>query len=133
MPAKAIERNRNHPDGRNRVCLPPASQPMTAKKFTATPWEAAHESQTLRGAPIRRETWQATTIPKPHFMCARSATASKECSPNIARARPIGDENAQQSTTCSEGRSETVRPLSRKVWSHPVLLVANSPLFKEVR
>ena len=83
--------------------------------------------------PIRRETWQATTIAKPHFMCARSATASKECSPNIARARPRGDENAQQSTTFSEWRSETVRPLSRKVWSHPVLLVANSSLFKEVR
>jgi hypothetical protein len=57
----------------------------------------------------------------------------QEYSPNIARARPRGDENARQSATCSEGRSGTVRPLSRKVWSHPVLLVANSPLFKEVR
>jgi hypothetical protein len=66
-------------------------------------------------------------------VCAKCDGEQEVLTKRCPRARPRGDENAQQSTTCSEWRSETVRPLSRKVWSHPVLLVANSSLFKEVR
>ena len=47
--------------------------------------------------------------------------------------KPTGVENAQQYPISSQWRSEAVRNLRRKVWSHSVLLLANFPLFKEVR
>jgi chromosome partitioning protein len=46
------------------------------------------KSNSARGAPMRRRTWQATTIPKPYFTYVRSATASKRSSPTTTHARP---------------------------------------------
>ena len=71
IPAKAIEHNRNHPDGRNHVCPPPASQPLTAKKSTATPWEVAHESQTLRAVRLYAARPGRALRSRSHTSCVR--------------------------------------------------------------
>jgi hypothetical protein len=52
IPAKTIERNRHNPDGRNHRRAHRQTTPMTAKTSTASPWEAAHESQTLRAVSL---------------------------------------------------------------------------------
>jgi hypothetical protein len=44
-----------------------------------------------------------------------------------------GNKNARQSSICFERRSQALRYLWRTIWSRPELLLANRPLFKEVR
>ncbi len=66
------------------------------------------------------------------FTRARSATAKRRA-PATTHARLTGDNNAQRSPISLQRRSQALRDLRRQVWPHPVLLLANRPLFKEVR
>ena len=84
-------------------------------------------------ARTRRETWRITTIPKPHFTCARGATANKGCPGITTHAKPTGEENAQQPPMPSPRHSEALRHLWREVRSNPVLLLASCALFQNVR
>lgn len=68
------------------------------------------------------------------FRAVRSSTAHRGA-PSTTRASPQEAKNAQQSALLSSSAwcSEALRDLWRKVWSHPVLLLANCPLFEEMR
>lgn len=71
---------------------------LQVNKSIAPPREAANESlSSAPGVPICHATWQATTIPKAHFTCARRATANRRRAPSTTHARPTGAKNAQQS------------------------------------
>ena len=82
---------------------------------------------------ITQAPWELDTNSHALHFTWRSATVNKGCSPNGTHARPTGGENAQESPISSEWRSEAMRHLRRKIWSHPAPLLANCLLFKEVR
>jgi hypothetical protein len=66
------------------------------------------------------------------FTGARSATAERPA-PATTHARLRGDNNAQRFPISLHWRSQALRYLRRQVWPHPALLLANRPLFKEMR
>jgi hypothetical protein len=66
------------------------------------------------------------------FTRARSATAERRA-PATTHARLRGDNNAQRSPISLQWRSQALCDLRRQIWPHPLLLLANRPLFKEVR
>jgi hypothetical protein len=66
------------------------------------------------------------------FTGSRGATAKRRA-PATAHARLRGDNHAQRPSISLQRRSQALRDLRRQVWPHPALLLANCPLFKEVR
>jgi len=110
-PATTIERRGDEPDGRNHAFASPATAPVTERKSASSLREAQGSAS---------------------HVCEMRRRAKASLN-HTAQPKPIGGENAQRSSMSFEQRSQALRHLRRKVWPHPALLLANRPLFKEVR
>lgn len=133
IPAKETERNRDEPNGLNPACVPPANRPCDSEEGLPLRLRRRHTRVKLCSrCPYAPPDLADHYDPEGFFTCARSVTADKRRTPTN-HTRPTGDTNAQHLPVFMEWRSQTLRNLRRKVRPHSILLLANRPLFKEVR